>query len=68
MVMPPFSHISDVGVCKDWGELKAGDQVRVVAYYDDSLHMQMRDANGVLENQMGIMFTWIGPKPNGADE
>jgi hypothetical protein len=62
MVMPPYSHISDVGVCKDWGELKAGDKVRVVAYYDDSIHMQMRDARGALEPQMGIMFTWIGPK------
>jgi hypothetical protein len=46
MVMPPYSHISDVGVCQDWGELRAGDRVKVVAYYDEYTHMQMRDAYG----------------------
>jgi hypothetical protein len=62
IVMSPYSHISDVAVCKDWGEVKAGDKVRIVAYYDDSVHMQTKDSRGVLEPQMGIMFTWIGPK------
>lgn len=60
--MPPYSHISDVGVCKDWGEIQAGDKVRVVSYYNDARHMQMRKSSGALEPQMGIMFTWIGPK------
>jgi hypothetical protein len=62
MVMPPGSHISDVGVCKDWGEVRAGDRLRTLAYYDDQRHMQMKDANGELEKQMGIMWAWLGPK------
>jgi hypothetical protein len=62
LVMPPGSHISDVAVCKDWGEVKKGDKVRVVAYYNDTQHMQMKNPKGKLEGQMGIMFTYIGLK------
>lgn len=59
MVMPEGSHISDVGVCKDWGEVKKGDKMKVIAYYDDKTHMQMRDQNGKLEKQMGMIWVCI---------
>lgn len=62
LAMPPGSHISDVGVCKDWGEVKKGDVLSVKAYYDEGQHMQMKKASGVLEAQMGIMWTYIGIK------
>jgi hypothetical protein len=52
MVMPVGSHISDVGVCKDWTEVKKGDKLKVIAYYNDTLHMQMRTASGGLDEQM----------------
>lgn len=57
--MPEGSHISDVGVCKDWGEVKKGDKLKVIAYYDDKTHMQMRDKNGNLEKQMGMIWVRI---------
>jgi hypothetical protein len=62
MVMPEGSHISDVGICKDWASVKKGDKVKITAHYDDKLHMQMRNGKGALEEQMGIMFTYIGIK------
>jgi hypothetical protein len=62
MVMPPNTHISDVSVCKDWGEVKKGDKVKVIAYYNDTQYMQMKNSKGRLEGQMGIMFTYIGLK------
>lgn len=60
MAMPAGSHISDVGICKDWASFKKGDKVKVIAYYNDTEHMQMKNPRGVLEGQMGIMFTYIG--------
>jgi hypothetical protein len=62
MVMPAGSHISDTAICKDWGEVRAGDRVKTIAYYDANQHMQMLNAKGELEKQMGIMWAWIGPK------
>jgi len=62
MIMPPGSHISDVAVCKDWGEVKKGDKVKAIAYYNDTQHMQMKNPKGKLEGQMGIMFSYIGIK------
>jgi hypothetical protein len=52
--------VSDVGVCKDWGTVKKGDQLSVKAYFDDNDHMQMKNAKGRLEEQMGIMWTFVG--------
>jgi hypothetical protein len=53
--MPAGSHISDVGVCKDWGKVKKGDVLSVKAYFDDTQHMQMSLPGhpGKLEAQMG---------------
>jgi hypothetical protein len=67
MLMPPGSHISDVGVCKDWGQVRAGDRLKTIAYYDDQKHMQMRSAKGDLEKQMGIFWAWVGPKGSSED-
>lgn len=61
-VMPPGSHISDVGVCKDWGTVKKGDILSVKAYFDAVSHMQMLNGKGQLEPQMGLMWTFIGLK------
>jgi hypothetical protein len=60
--MPEGSHISDVGVCKDWAPVKKGDQVKIAVYYNDTEHMQMKNPKGGLEGQMGIMFSYIGIK------
>jgi hypothetical protein len=62
LYMPPGSHISDVAICKDWASLKVGDKLKIKAYYDENLHMQMKKANGQLESQMGIMYTYVGLK------
>jgi hypothetical protein len=62
MVMPPGTHISDVGVCKDWGEVKKGDKLTVKGYFNDTQHMQMKKASGKLDDQMGIMWTYVGFK------
>ena len=62
MYMPPGSHISDVAVCKDWADVKTGDRLKIKAYYDEGVHMQMRKANGGLDRQMGIMYTYVGLK------
>jgi hypothetical protein len=50
-VMPPGTHISDNGVCRNFASGKKGDRVRVKAYYDDSKHMQMRNPKGYLEGE-----------------
>jgi Stress up-regulated Nod 19 len=60
--MPAGSHISDVGVCKDWGTVKKGDVLSVKAYFDGNTHMQMMNGRGSLEEQMGLMWTFIGLK------
>jgi len=65
MVMPPNSHISDVGHCKDIASFKKGDKLKVIAYYDGDLHPQMKAAHGhggMLDMQMGIMYTYVGFK------
>jgi len=60
-VMPAGSHISDVGVCKDWGKVKKGDSLNVKAYFDETLHMQMLNpGKKSWEAQMGIMWTFVG--------
>jgi hypothetical protein len=60
LVMPAGSHISDVGVCKDWGKVKKGDILSTRAFYDDTLHMQMLNGKNQLEVQMGIIWAFIG--------
>lgn len=62
LAMPAGSHISDVGVCKDWGTVKKGDTMSVKAYFDDKEHMQMKSGKGKLEVQMGLMWTYVGIK------
>jgi hypothetical protein len=47
-------------VCKDWASIQKGDKLKVIAYYNDTEHMQMRNSKGGLEMQMGIMFTYLG--------
>lgn len=58
--MPEGSHISDVAVCKDFGFVKKGDKLKVIAYYDETKHMQMKSKWGFLEPQMGIAQTYVG--------
>jgi hypothetical protein len=57
--MPAGSHISDVGVCKDWGTVKKGDVLSVKGYFDGDSHMQMSLPGhpGKLEAQMGSKCT-----------
>jgi hypothetical protein len=60
MVMPPGTHMSDVGVCKDFGKVKKGDKLQVIGYYDETEHIQMKNPGGKLEGQMAIAQTYIG--------
>ena len=60
--MPAGSHISDVGACKDWASVKKGDILSVKAYYNSNTHMQIVNGQGKLEEQMGIMWTYVGLK------
>jgi hypothetical protein len=60
--MPAGSHISDVAVCKDWSTVKKGDVLSVKGYFDGNTHMQMMNGRGTLEDQMGLMWTFIGLK------
>jgi stress up-regulated protein Nod 19 len=60
MIMPQGSHISDVGVCKDFAKVKKGDKLQVIGYYDDSAHAQMKNPEGRLEGQMAIAQTYLG--------
>ena len=52
MVMSAGTHISDNAVCKDFGIVKKGDTLQVVAYYDSNAHMQMKTVKGRLEPQV----------------
>jgi len=61
MVMPTGTHISDNAVCKDFGTVKKGDIMQVVAYYDSDTHVQMKTSKGGLEPQMGITHVYLGP-------
>jgi hypothetical protein len=58
MVMPAGSHISDVGVCKNWATVKKGDTLTVKGFFDANSHKQMMNGKGVLEEQMGLMWTY----------
>ena len=52
IVMPTGTHISDNAVCKDFGAVKKGDTMQVVAYYDSETHMQMKTSSGGLKPQV----------------
>jgi hypothetical protein len=62
MAMPAGSHISDVGVCKDWASVKKGDKLSVKAYFDEGMHPQMVNGKGKLEEQMGLVWLYAGLK------
>ena len=36
-----MEHISDVGRCRNFGEIKVGDELRVVSVYNSILHPQV---------------------------
>jgi hypothetical protein len=56
MVMPTGTHISDNAVCKDFGTVKKGDIMQVVAYYDSETHIQMKTSKGGLEPQASLHY------------
>jgi len=53
-------HISDAELCQDFGRVKVGDEMKVIAYYDAVKYPQMVH-DGELHPIMGIMSTVVGP-------
>jgi hypothetical protein len=53
-------HISDPGVCFNFGHVSQGDSVWIEAMYDTGRY-PLQSHNEKLENLMGIMRLYIGP-------
>lgn len=53
-------HISDPGVCFDFGSIKEGDRVHITAFYDTNKYPVQRH-HDVKEKLMGIMRVFVGP-------
>jgi hypothetical protein len=53
-------HISDPGLCENFGKVKKGDVMRIEAAYDSDKYPLMTH-NGKRENLMGNMRVYIGP-------
>jgi hypothetical protein len=57
----PAMHISDPGVCFDFGTVEKGDSVRIEAWYDAN-KFPLQSHNGKKEKLMGIMRLFLGPE------
>lgn len=55
----PDTHISDSGVCYDFGQVKTGDKLQLTANYDQTLHPQFA-RNGEQDPIMGISLVYVG--------
>jgi hypothetical protein len=54
-------HISDIGVCVDFGRVEKGDEIKLGVRYDSSVHELEPDMSGKgLEPLMGISRIYIG--------
>lgn len=54
----PNVHISDAGICYNFGTIKVGDKMQLTAYYDGTLHPQMKRKGG-LDPIMGISIVYV---------
>jgi len=52
-------HISDPGLCENFGEIKKGDSVKIQATYD-TIKYPLMTHNGKAENLMGNMRVYVG--------
>ncbi|RDI86870.1 hypothetical protein Vi05172_g3082 [Venturia inaequalis] len=57
-------HISDPGVCFDFGSVKAGDGMYTRVFYDTDKY-PLHSHGGVREKLMGIMRVFVGPDGEG---
>lgn len=57
-------HISDPGVCFDFGSVKAGDGMYTKVFYDTDKY-PLHSHGGVREKLMGIMRVFVGPDGEG---
>ncbi|KAI5856333.1 hypothetical protein BZA05DRAFT_433949 [Tricharina praecox] len=57
---PGFQHISDAGACKNFGEVKVGDNLVAVSYYDTNKYPSMQH-DGEAHPVMGIALIAIAP-------
>jgi hypothetical protein len=51
-------HVSDAGICYNFGTIKVGDKMQLTAYYDGNLHPQMKRKGG-LDPIMGISIVYV---------
>lgn len=57
---PGMTHISDTGSCVDFGDIKPGDVMKIVATYDTTQHALNKMMNGETQEIMGISQVYIG--------
>jgi len=57
-------HISDAQLCQNFAQVKTGDEMKVIAYYDAVKYPQMVHG-GELHPIMGIMSTFVAPNFSG---
>jgi hypothetical protein len=57
----PDVHISDSGLCYNFGEIKKGDKLQITAHYDQIAHPQF-SRKGVQDPIMGISMVFVGQK------
>lgn len=58
------AHISDAGICVNFGTIKRGDTLTVTAHYDTNKYPLMNGHNGGKEAIMGISRVLIGSSPS----
>lgn len=55
-------HISDAGVCTNFGRIEVGDKMHIVSYYDaDKYPPTAHKGDEHLHPVMGIAFVFVGP-------
>jgi hypothetical protein len=59
--MSGMTHISEQGLCANFGDLAAGDSLQIIANYDSSKHPLMHEGRGLMP-VMGIALTYVGAK------
>jgi hypothetical protein len=52
-------HISKMGLCQKFAELKKGDKLHLKAYYDFEKHSGLRNLKGKLSGVMGISVVFV---------
>jgi len=59
--MAGMTHISEQGLCANFGDLHPGDSLQIIANYNSNLHPLMHEGGGLMPI-MGIALTYVGAK------